>query len=54
VNGLTERDVLRVASVRDISRLCDCTWSPMFARTRIAGWLLTLAARSCRFHGRRP
>jgi hypothetical protein len=53
VNGFTERDVLRVDSVRDISRLCECTWSPMFASRRPAGWLLTFADRSCRFHGGR-
>ena len=49
--GLTERDVLRVASVREISRLCDCAWEPMFEQRRVSGWLLTFAARSCRFHG---
>jgi hypothetical protein len=49
--GLTERDVLRVASVREISRLCDCTWLPVFEQRRVTGWLLTFAARSCRFHG---
>lgn len=51
--GLTERDVMRVDSVRDISRLCECTWVPMFTGRRVTGWLLTFAARSCRFHGRR-
>jgi hypothetical protein len=52
--GTRERDVTRVASVREISRLCDCEWMPVFARKRVAGWLLAFASRSCRFHGGRP
>lgn len=35
VIDLTEREVLRVTSVRDISRLCECTWMPVYVRRRV-------------------
>ena len=45
------RDVTAVGSVREISRLCECTWAPAYQRKRVAGWRLSFAARACRFHG---
>jgi hypothetical protein len=54
VIDLTEREVLRVTSVRDISRLCECTWMPVYVRRRVSGWVLSLVSRACRFHGRQP
>jgi hypothetical protein len=48
------RELTQVRGIRDIPRLCECDWRPVFEWQSPTGWRLAFAARECRFHGVRP